>query len=1087
MQRRVLFALPASILLLVALAPQTSARPIQESPKQAAPWDAEGLSFESWRWRRIDGPALSADERAELDRWRAGLDQVRAAARAGRRSEAQDAAIGTLRSLLESGVLEGRVERALLIRPLAGHVVERDPSLGKQVMLECVAALERERPEGDFELLRSQEMLALAEILGGEADAGLARLERILRIAERVLAPNDGELARLRTRLATELDYADVDMERSMALLSAAQDEAEASMAQDDSSLIRLLERQGKIALAIERAERAVATLERTRGPQSIELARARENLARCLSNAGAYERAESLYAAALKTWQTNSSGSHTEIRNVQLNVARELENLERFVEARGLLEQVLAQLERTAPVDHRSIAQVQARLATVLLHTHDVERATVLAEAAWQHCEKRGLGYDDTVRRSAAQAMDRALAQQGRLDEAIALLRQQLEYYESTREDADGTLRWIRLRLAIRYKQANRLAEALALEDRVLPVLEASLGHDHTDTLNARNNRARTWMRMGRLEEAGAEWDALYAKLLDRKDTDLLRSIRANRVQLAYALGATLALRDSTLEMLDAAFEECAAHPALSRRESAEWAGNVGFESGLACALSDSQAPDAVIAERLFGLIETSKSLQRSGYRASAPVEADPELNELRRDAQQARERVAVASAMRASSEELERIARARDRAERRYAERSLELGASRVLIEARAVREALRTDQAVVAYAVLDQFDAEDLTAPATPMLVAHVLRNEGPPRRILLGEVADRHSEVEVLRSAAGVPLDATVAERENEQERERAAALVRERLVDPVLAACGDAKELIVALDGPVSLVPIDAFEGAGGLLGETRRIRFVSSFAELVAPAERRSGTSTALVIGGVDYGPLPVEQAPVEASAQVASLTPRREQTHAFKPLGASAKEAQAAGAALLRGFQSSVEHLTGADATRARFLSAIERARFLHAATHAWSAPDSEASAEFAPLSLVGLAFAGANEACQRGTPNEAVVVAEELAGLDLRGLELAVLSACGTHAGVLTDGQGVQSLQAALHAAGVRWTVASLWPVDDAATRELMAAFYRELTRRGEPLDPAAALWAARMERRDAGESYRSWAGWMATGVAR
>ena len=72
-------------------------------------------------------------------------------------------------------------------------------------------------------------------------------------------------------------------------------------------------------------------------------------------------------------------------------------------------------------------------------------------------------------------------------------------------------------------------------------------------------------------------------------------------------------------------------------------------------------------------------------------------------------------------------------------------------------------------------------------------------------------------------------------------------------------------------------------------------------------------------------------------------------------------------------------------------------------------------------------------------------MITAEELAGLDLSSCQLAVLSACDTGIGLQRAGLGVASLQTALHAAGVRSAVTSLWKVPDAATAELMADFYR------------------------------------------
>jgi CHAT domain-containing protein len=73
--------------------------------------------------------------------------------------------------------------------------------------------------------------------------------------------------------------------------------------------------------------------------------------------------------------------------------------------------------------------------------------------------------------------------------------------------------------------------------------------------------------------------------------------------------------------------------------------------------------------------------------------------------------------------------------------------------------------------------------------------------------------------------------------------------------------------------------------------------------------------------------------------------------------------------------------------------------------------------------------------------------MTAEEVAGLDLHGCELAVLSACDTGLGATAGGQGVLGLQRAFHQAGVRSVVASLWSVEDAATGVLMERFYTNL----------------------------------------
>jgi CHAT domain-containing protein len=93
-------------------------------------------------------------------------------------------------------------------------------------------------------------------------------------------------------------------------------------------------------------------------------------------------------------------------------------------------------------------------------------------------------------------------------------------------------------------------------------------------------------------------------------------------------------------------------------------------------------------------------------------------------------------------------------------------------------------------------------------------------------------------------------------------------------------------------------------------------------------------------------------------------------------------------------------------------------------------------------PMVRTGLVLAGAN----RSGP-VATLTAEEVAGLDLRGTELAVLSACETGLGHSSGWQGVQGLPRAFHDAGVTNVLTSLWSVSDAATSVLMEHFYTHL----------------------------------------
>jgi CHAT domain-containing protein len=99
-------------------------------------------------------------------------------------------------------------------------------------------------------------------------------------------------------------------------------------------------------------------------------------------------------------------------------------------------------------------------------------------------------------------------------------------------------------------------------------------------------------------------------------------------------------------------------------------------------------------------------------------------------------------------------------------------------------------------------------------------------------------------------------------------------------------------------------------------------------------------------------------------------------------------------------------------------------------------------------PLLRSGLVLAGANYAWAGKRPvdgvEDGIATAYEIAQLNLRNTELAVLSACETASGDIKGSEGVFGLQRAFKLAGVKKMIVSLWRVDDTYTAELMIAFY-------------------------------------------
>lgn len=149
----------------------------------------------------------------------------------------------------------------------------------------------------------------------------------------------------------------------------------------------------------------------------------------------------------------------------------------------------------------------------------------------------------------------------------------------------------------------------------------------------------------------------------------------------------------------------------------------------------------------------------------------------------------------------------------------------------------------------------------------------------------------------------------------------------------------------------------------------------------------------------------------------------------------------------------SGVDTLTGFDASRDSFLGRdLTQYRIIHIAAH--GVLDTQAP----QLSAIILSLRDAHGAVRPGE-----VFAGDFLSRTVNA-DLVVLSACDTALGRELAGEGLLGLRYALHAAGARSVIASLWEVPDRVAAELMAAFYtRYLVARDSP---AQALTAAMRE---------------------
>jgi CHAT domain-containing protein len=161
----------------------------------------------------------------------------------------------------------------------------------------------------------------------------------------------------------------------------------------------------------------------------------------------------------------------------------------------------------------------------------------------------------------------------------------------------------------------------------------------------------------------------------------------------------------------------------------------------------------------------------------------------------------------------------------------------------------------------------------------------------------------------------------------------------------------------------------------------------------------------------------------------------------------------------------SDIACLTGTEASEKAFRSLDNsHVNILHIATHGTYKEERRSSdAESMASSL--LAFAGANMG--GATDDDGLVTAADVAAMNLRQCDLAVLSACETGLGKLGD-DGVFGLQRGFKNAGVHTLLMSLKNVYDESTADMMIGFYRYLTK---GISKREALVRAQRDIREAG----------------
>lgn len=962
----------------------------------------------------------------------------------------------------------------------------------QQALVRAERVRETHAVQEPLALAGTLELIAWLDRYSGDYIAAEASIDRALSIRNR-LSPEHPDLVSA-TEVLGDLRYLQGRVSEARDLWIGALSLAERTLGVDHPTLATLQRRLalasralGDFVEARRLLERALQIAERFVAPCNPELSALFEDLAGSLQYEGDYVRARALHERALNVVVTCLGPTHARSATVVHNLAELAVDVGDLDEAQRLHERAIRLWTMGLGPSHPFVARGLDALAEVFVARGNFVRARALYQRALA-IRRKPVGAEDHpdvawTLTNLAQLSFKAAQTQAALkyvDDAIAIYGR-----SGASDDPDHLARALALRVRIRTSSGD-LDSAHSTALQALATREAIFGLSHPLVAESRADLAAVDFAMGDLD--GALGSALDAERIGRDHLRFTVRYLPERQAMAYA-----AKRPKGLDL------------ALSVVAAGHGA-------------DPSAAFESVIQSR--GVV-----LDELAARARSTTAVDPELASLNATLVNARQRFANLMLRSLQGEEsvpralLDEARQRKEDAERAMAERSAAARAD--LARARAglddVQRALPLDSALVSFVRYDRTVVSRTGARPVirtiPSYIAFVIRSDSATvDAIPLGTATTIDAAVHAWRDqAAGRSIAADGGAGDAEVAYRTAGLALRRRVWDPIATHLGNASHVLIAPDGTLNLVSFATFPtGARGYLVEQpRTIHYVSTERDVI-PFERVVSTAGLLAVGGAAFDlRRPQPTSPPAATANTHGSACGSLKSARFDDLPGSRDEVADIARVWSRSGAERSTVLTGRAATETAFKKAVIGRQVIHLATHGFflgsdcdaapagtravgglaSSRSAMSGQEENPLLLSGLALSGANNhVAATSSEDDGILIAEEVASLNLQTADWVVLSACDTGVGEVKSGEGVFGLRRAFQIAGARTVIMSLWSIDDQAARQWMRALYQDRFERHVSTADAmreASLSTLRARRADGRSTHPFyWGGFVAAG---
>ena len=981
-------------------------------------------------------------------------------------------------------------------------------------------------------------------------DDGLKALERSLTIKEMLLGPTDVALAStledigLVLQRKGEYEKSGTPLHRALALRKGADIEHPAYV-RTLNLIAQQLWFEGQLIESKKMSEQAVDVAEHTLRSDHPTLALSIRYLAATMEDLGDLERSIALKKRALAIAERNFGANHHETAPFLHGLgAGEFKNGE-YATARQHFQRALdIQEARYGPwheynaVTLSMMARAEASIGDYAAALRDQSRVVAIRERISPNHPFVAIALTD---------MASTYRQEGLPGQALPLLERALAIREKSlgfnHRDVAKTL----AEMAATLQQVGKAKEAHAAATRAVGIWERLNAPNAPDYASALALYADLQARRGDDTAARDYYQkalAIRARVFGVSHPAYADTQAGLSLALARLGDREAALRNATSAETTGRDHLRTMLRTLPERQSLEYAAVRPRALDLMLSLTRSTpeavdpAVDSVIRSRALVLDEMAT---RRRAQASSGATTDPRT--AFSAAQQRLANLVVRGPGELSSEQytalVEDARRESELAEQEFAQRSAEFRVeqSRARLGLDDVRASLPSDSALVSFVVFQRTSfakpgpSEEHgppSAPSVPFYLAFVIRPSQPIAVVDLSPARRIDSLVSQWRTAVAAEALGPTTSGESSASSRVSGTELRQLVWDPLAPHLGNANRVFIVPDGALSLVPFAALPTGKGtyLLERAAVLHYLSAERDLVP---RSLGTHSSghglLALGGPAFddstvfgaGQDPTKSGITRSAPSTAtrSSSPcENVQSMTFPSIKGTLQEVRELSSMWSTSATVSDEEsrvLVGRDATEPTLKKDAHRYRVLHFATHGFflsdscppahagtravgglvnmSSPQYEAVTAQNPLLLSGLALAGANRRLAAGpSDDDGILTAEEVASLDLEGVEWAVLSACGTGLGQIRTGEGVFGLRRAFQIAGARTVIMSLWSVEDDATRLWMRALYEGRLKRN--LNTADAMREASLSvlhaRRAAGQSTHPffWAAFVAAG---